>query len=745
MTFEKSILHNSHVLNELHAPFRSIRLMAIEKLLQQGFPSEWEATLKKCLAEDPDEECRMLLRHALDLHAGGQPIQSPVSAESIANEQPSDLIRRLSTMAEEEKSGWLDNARKMLSSHPPPLLCSTILRVFQNFWTESDFDDLRQFLKNSSCLVRSLALRILIRIDDKRLAPDLIMFLDSQDVGLRLLAVTGLVATNPDEACHHLHQMLLSRGMHTRSLALQTSMLMPFELVRDLIFDFLAQEVRPDLIEQAGLILVMNPTLQTPIALTNLIVRADPNKGQILLRFRQEVIEHLSGSGQLEGQTNLYLEKLKAWEDRCRTSFAMERGAIASTDTPSDGVLNHPQRSGFDERKDTGERSEVSPSSDAQFQKPSERSCSKPPMTEEALPADMDVSENDATDAMVLHTVGDRRSESRSLIQAIRIIGRRGLRQAIPQIRNCLDRPDDQVVAAAVSCLGSIDEEWLLERLGKFWGSKSMEVKQACMKALKSAEPFAAHSFVSSLLLDTRQHVAMGILCCLPWLDFTKVRGCLTEACLKHNSSEFWDGALALFLSNPDVQNLPLLSQLQHSGYPELQNKASNAIQETLTICREFGLASEKDLQIMLHPPASRASCSVQRRMSQQHEEQARTNHPSRVSNTLVGTIALFVCILASILYVFFRPSADPVSPTPSLSSASQDIEGNIVEVDDPGMFMVIETDNKERWRISLPAPWRKQPIMFRRFTGRIRPLNTSENNDREGIAENGSLAPPLL
>ena len=55
------------LLNELDAPVRSFRLFAIEQIIQSGSTSEVLQALQARLPGEDDQECRIMLEHAITM------------------------------------------------------------------------------------------------------------------------------------------------------------------------------------------------------------------------------------------------------------------------------------------------------------------------------------------------------------------------------------------------------------------------------------------------------------------------------------------------------------------------------------------------------------------------------------------------------------------------------------------------------------------------------------------------------
>ncbi|RCK79448.1 MAG: Translation initiation factor 2 [Candidatus Ozemobacter sibiricus] len=328
---------------DLQAPVKSFRLFALERAMAMPPSAELLAALEAHHAVEDDEECQLLLIHAiasirqqLEGTAPAGPLPAPAAAGPA--DDPAAAFRQAWQAADlQGRLGLLNRLdarhRRMLAAQAPdllaaeahPVLQAALIRTFSRAWPADRIADLGRHLFEPSLAVRLAALEALSHLAPQSLVRDFPKLLRSPDPRLRALAIRGLAALDLDEAMLHLQALLNSPDRHDRAAGLQNCLLLPFPAVQPLLLDFLAAEPHPTLLRQAGDILVSNPDPQTPYRLWEAVERAPREKAPHLKQILEEVVAMLDKSRVLGDDFPRYLERLQSWiRQRAAVRFVQE-------------------------------------------------------------------------------------------------------------------------------------------------------------------------------------------------------------------------------------------------------------------------------------------------------------------------------------------------------------------------------------------------------------------------------------
>ncbi|MBI3038805.1 hypothetical protein HYY75_07130, partial [bacterium] len=188
------------LLSNLEAPFKSFRLLALENIIREGASQEILDALHARELEEKDDECRLLLYHAIS--SIKQRLQGP-PPESLDSQGEENFLTYYTESGDEKKIQLLSNLSRpnaqKLSIHAPDWLEketnavveSALIWAFGCSWPEGRIDVLAKRLTSKSLSVRVASLEALVKLAPKALERQLPKLLVSSDSRIRMLAIRG--------------------------------------------------------------------------------------------------------------------------------------------------------------------------------------------------------------------------------------------------------------------------------------------------------------------------------------------------------------------------------------------------------------------------------------------------------------------------------------------------------------------------------------------------------------------------
>lgn len=314
------MLSEHEIIRDLGAPIKSFRLYAIEQALTRRPNRALVIALRERLRAEDDDECRVLLEHALAHHSpdenrkqAGEADPDPEFPIRFAAADTAERLNLLDTLRSRVDRLPANFGPCLLAGETHPAVAASIIRLFRRSWPSDNFSDLLTRLTADTGGVRHAALEALIDRWPDGLAAVLPPLLVSDDPRLQALAVQGLARIDQDEAVNHLQAMLLEGGPGERLAGLRVAFLLPFAAVREPLLKFTAAENDLSLLERAGLHFQINPDPQIPYRLWELAEVATGPKQDLLKKIVQGAINAISASGKLREDLNSYRTRLQEW------------------------------------------------------------------------------------------------------------------------------------------------------------------------------------------------------------------------------------------------------------------------------------------------------------------------------------------------------------------------------------------------------------------------------------------------
>jgi len=324
---------DAEIMLELDLPMASFRLFALEKAIQTGSSPELLAALEGRTATEDDEECRMMLVHAIravrQKLAGPREPAAPV--EDVMFEKawqagdPEARIELLRDLQIEQRRRLVSKAPDWLKAERDPMVAMFLVQTFGQFWPKDKLEILKQLLTAPRLGTRLAAMEVLTTKAPQMLTQALPRLLMSEDFRIRALAVKGLAKIDLEEALSNFEFLLTDQDPASRIGALQISIYLPYSRIKPMLMKAAAMETNMDLLGKIGALLVTNPDVELPYEIWEIYdavpALTNPVKSATLEKIYQAACQIVRSSGVLEGEDfQVYMTRL---HDRINKKSAM--------------------------------------------------------------------------------------------------------------------------------------------------------------------------------------------------------------------------------------------------------------------------------------------------------------------------------------------------------------------------------------------------------------------------------------
>ena len=313
------------IAQDLQAPIRCFRLMAIESLLRNG---TFEPGLREILEEhrrrETDSECLLLLDHALTLVTAENPEGLPDEIIAQGPEStaawfaPLPAARKFQVLPHLAKAAFPISGRAtelIFLQEPDELIQATLMQTCAPKWSEAALEKIHRGLASPRLSLRTAALAHLAAHHPDLLRRDLPGLLTNEDPRIRVIAMTGLIRIDPDEALRYLDELLHSREPQIINLALSNSIHFPYERVRPLLLQAIAFHRAPTIIRAIGMLLANNPDTETPFRLIDLAEGAEGERKAALKGALDSLVRNVKDADILDDGFATFRQELQRYAD----------------------------------------------------------------------------------------------------------------------------------------------------------------------------------------------------------------------------------------------------------------------------------------------------------------------------------------------------------------------------------------------------------------------------------------------
>jgi HEAT repeat protein len=584
------------ILEGLSAPIKSFRVFALEQAIQSGHSPELLKALLTCKTEESDEECLLLLNHAIDAvqqriehHPGPRGALAPEEFSAAFEEADDQGRLRLLLTAPASLKAQLSNwAVEALKNSESPALTSQLIRAFHQCWPMTHLSTLLAFIEDPSPTVRFGVLEAMMSLCPFRIPEYLPELLKDPDPRVRASAIRALAKVDPAEAKDHMDAMLLGKLVLPKLAILQASVMIAFPLVKKSLLTFLAAENDLSLIEKAGFALQINPDPDVPYRLLELIERSREGKSEQLKKILSGSCRIIQDSGMMGDDFHAYLTSLK--------SAIRKRSALQSVQIVLDE--NAPEETGTQatERlsssavlsRETAVLREALQEDELRFFTPDQKkeltgllkepAVESAPLPECASPEDFqrlvdsekirwlaltDAPHKDLSAKIVSGVFQEAGGVPKLQAAALRAACRLQIAALLPEARKHVNSSHDVLVIAALEYLATFDPDKVQIVLGRLLKSGQPRIRGAAVRLLYQFDPIQAGSTLLSMLRTTERRNRQAAISSLMSFDFPLIRDQLVDLLETSKDQELLKPTLFLFQSNPHPDNLYQLYRLE--------------------------------------------------------------------------------------------------------------------------------------------------------------------------------------
>lgn len=708
-----------NLVNDLKAPIKSFRIFALEETIRTGASAEVLAVLEEISKSEDDDECQMLLNHAIAAVKGrlaGVQVSSAakikeheefIAVWQTANEN--ERMQMLSDLPVRLPKGLQGLGPVLIDKEKSPVIAARIVRVFCRNWPEDKFNQIAAFLDSKSLSLQLAALRTIVHMKPELLINDLPVLLNSKDPQIKALAIRGLAKIDKEEALKHLQALLLSADLSDRLAGIQNCPFLPFEMVKPVLLKYFAAENHSELLIRAGWILEMNPDVQVPFKLFEIAERSPAKKAVLVKEILNEAVKLLEKSGILGNQFTAYTKKLQAWVAK-RNALHFAKQVVARLDTPvidpemDQTIRNSLKQSviceAFTEALawpvsetvksrlsaylKSGQSTVISGSqqtASTDKKKVAESSVSAGNLTGQSSASHIEFFANLEQSTLLKNQsqivtlfVGKETSAEVKIaaLHSFTRLKQKGLEA------NAISLIATNIVAlatAAVEYLGEVDPDAIFPYLGQCLKVPDVRMKSAALGILKNFDFNQAVSSLNTMVRSADPEQQRMALECMDQFDFALIRDQLTDYLCKCGTEALVEVGLCHFAANPSSDNVYSLYKIEKAHSGAIAAKVAQLREQ----CRSLGdttmgLENEKSQDSQQEPDLQKRYQEEQekkksRRPAYAFHEQTVDKLTSKEQLIAIASairewmntkgpqigVAIIV-VLAAIFYVFFMP-----------------------------------------------------------------------------------------
>ncbi|MBI3039505.1 HEAT repeat domain-containing protein [bacterium] len=618
-TIKKKPKVGTEAIADLEAPLKTLRIMALEKILTDGGDhSLLEFLFKREKVED-DEECKSLLNYAIEsikknlapeeallyelLDSPKEPINSQAFFEKFSQAGPGERQVLLDSLEDKEIKEYSTNAHLMLELEKNPFVAATIIRKFIEFWPKEHIKAVSSRLYSKSFSIRWAAMESLIKIAPQQLEKALPKLLQSSDPRTRILAVRGLSKIDLPEALVHLEALLISSDINLKMLAIRNSFYFAFSDIKPILLKFISAESDLSLVENACTLFETNPDVESPFKLWELGETAPAAKSQILKDSLKNALSGIEASKCLGDKFPLYQQKLKTWiQKRLARAFVQETILrLSSGDSQIEAEAEITAKMKIPLIKETMQEAlswvipdevkrkiegflggRILPQGQAAYQTEQKPWDNLSPEEKIRCISSWAPSDQTSDGSFLEKIINSEESPSDVLATAFRSAAKFNLPNFQKKAWTSLKQSDPNIVSAALEYLSGSAPDELFQHIGKFLQSPNGRIKSTAIRILKRFDCAQSISSLKAMLTSRsveQQKLALG---CMVYFDVSLIRDILTEFMLHCQNSALLDVGITLFQANPEPENLFSLFKLQKKGNQEVSRLSQKAFQENL-------------------------------------------------------------------------------------------------------------------------------------------------------------------
>ncbi len=787
------------ILDNLRIPIKSFRIFALEEIIKSGGNPEILSALKEIQATEDDQDCSILISNAIE--AVSSRLNGDKNVKTINVDDNSDFLGKWEEADDRLRMHIISNMPSVMPQEfrllgpklvegSSPIVTSRIIRLFGRYWPEDKYNIITNYLHSDNLVLKLASLRTLVHLKPDLLLNDLPQLLFSEDPEIKALAIRALVKIDKEEALKHLQALLLSPTKTERLAGIQNCPFLPFETVKPLLLKYFAAETNQELLVKAGWIIEMNPDVEVPFALFEIVERSPANKAELVKKVLNESVKLLNKSGILGDKFSLYTQKLQNWVVK-RNALRFVRQIIAKLDGesiapeieqkivvtikqpivreafseainwPISGLvkqrikeylgINNTEIKSSQETKEhiKKEKQEKADNTIVKYQ-----DFSLLEMLETITPEEV----KEKFDEILL-LLTNQQSNSELKVAVFQCLTRCKLRGAEDIAISLISSHDISVATAAVEYLGIVNPDCIIPYLGQCLKIPDIGMKSAALGILKNSDYNQAISSLRAMLYSSENNQQKMALECISQFDFVLVRDILTDFLCLNYPEPLLEAGLCHFAANPSSDNIYYLYKIERSHTGIIAEQARSLreacpepvekIAETLDEITKIKNNSNVKAKSQNNKPTKKTNEAELKERLRIEKEKKHSNRPAYAyrssvevqENTpnqnkiIIAVSVIALLIIISSVYSFFfnkkvpqeKPKSKVVTYEP-VKSEPIEIEGEVVRFENA--IIAIKATNKETYILApLKDGW-KVPEHGRLIRGIVVPYRRNSKGE---------------
>jgi HEAT repeat protein len=646
------------------------RLIALEEIVTNGFTPELAPILKEISEKDPSESCRSQAQWILKLDATKGSLRSLIKKLDITPDfinlqiQKKDfakviLIKQILRKSPSDQT--LQLWREALAVENERYFLEFGLELLSKFGEQKDAALAIKHLQNPNPQVICSSLTLLAQKDQNLFKKCIRLGLSNKNATVIMHSVHLLRTIDELEALKYLSVLILNQNPLVRQKALRELMLVKFEKVENLFWQYIGREDQTLLLVKAGLLATFNPAPHFPFKIYDIMSTASGVKSHILQLILKQTIATTNMAGVLKNKDiNTYLNEIKNYiankkkEQTLRVVIsnlkAKEVGIRADAVEKLSKYISHPQirallenqlkiepdkgiksylSSLFEDATDEEikvQKTEAQESQSTQIisdkavalpsldSLPEEKTKENKPKTLTSFPE---------TSAFLKLSAKEQRSWLKKVtciesypickrtllgildsdikktvsLEALKIIGQYGNTADAKSIYHLTKSQDNSVAAQTIKSVGAINLDIILPELNKFLSHDDPRIKSAAFEVYAVADKTDAVQYVATMLKNPKDSVRRMGLSLIPQLDYPSAEPLLWWMLSHETNVELQDQVGYMVAANPTRDGVVKMFQFTHDKNGEIKEGFKEMWSATLLSAENVFGMSQHDIE----------------------------------------------------------------------------------------------------------------------------------------------------
>lgn len=614
-----------NIIVELSAPVKTFRIFAIENAIKTGASPRLLEELKNCRAREDDPECIMLLEHAIASVSErlAQDTTKKPGAKKVTLAEFSKLdvkqqlqIVKLTGSGTFKNQGAAEGIRNLIKNSTHDVVKAEIVKKCWAFWPDDFSEFLENGLNSSSITLQHACLEAVINRSPETLQKHFDKLVTSADPVIRATAIRGLAKKYPRNAAIFLAESLRKGDYFARLAALRAVSIMPFNLNRISLLEFIAHEHDQRLLKIAAAIFLANPDREIPFRLADIIERTSSSRADFLRELQTNCCNMIR-MAEVCPDFPSYLKTLKKYPNRLKARNFVE-SCLTTYSSTEDKATRLELVKLLRDKIETPEVAEavdlaLKQNNDSELLVLALKPAAKDEQIKTVSPSDKLAEAADKQSdilarlirirskdkAKALETIKEAmqmtKAEPAILASAFRAAGFADDDRWTEKAAHTVKSDNEDLVAASIEYLANFANDEFLLHIRKFINSPSLIIRTALLRSLCRQNPEDARELLNSMLLDRDRRVREKAISSLIHFEFSSIREYLFNFLSREKELELIKMAMPFYLVNPLLESTYDLFSLSRQSIPAAK-PASETLQNLKETLVELSMADRNEI-----------------------------------------------------------------------------------------------------------------------------------------------------